>query len=204
MYVILTTKPGHYRTETGADFHRLEAYDYEFCGRVRARFVLAELLRESRMRIVDESEVSTVNEVPTKFLQKYATLEAARAELDALCRFGGMEIRLLRRAVDEPRAADAAVAAATARIIFASNGDKAVQVPAESNLLRVSLREGGGIPFKCGAGLCGTCRCRIEGAAGALDAVKAKERKHLSEEEFAAGWRMACQTFVRGDVVVRW
>lgn len=207
MYVILTTKPGHYRTETGADFRRLEAYDYEFCGRVRARFVLAELLRDSRMRIVDESEVRTVNEVPTKFLQKYATLEAARAELEALCRFGGMEIRLLRRAVDEPQAGGAATPAAaptTARITFASNGDKAVQVPTESNLLRVSLREGGGIPFKCGAGLCGTCRCRIEGAAGALDAVKAKERKHLSEEEFAAGWRMACQTFVRGDVVVRW
>ena len=31
-----------------------------------------------------------------------------------------------------------------------------------SNLLRVSLREKGGIPFKCGGGLCGTCRCRIE------------------------------------------
>lgn len=204
MYVILTSKPGHYRTETGADFRPVEGYDYEFCGRVRARFVLAELLRDSRMRIVDESELPSVNEVPTKFLQKFETLDAARAELDALSHFGGMDIRLLRRHLSEFAETPVDPPAPTARITFASNGDKAVQVAAGSNLLRVSLREGGGIPFKCGAGLCGTCRCHIEGAADALDKVKAKERKHLSDAEFAAGWRMACQTFVHGNVVVRW
>ena len=86
-------------------------------------------------------------------------------------------------------------------VVFASNGDKTVSTEPNTNLLRLSIREKGGIPFKCGAGLCGTCECRI---SGATDAVKPKERKHLTEEKLAAGHRMACQTFLVGDVTVTW
>ena len=50
---------------------------------------------------------------------------------------------------------------------------------------RVSLREKGGIPFKCGGGICGTCKCRIERGLENTDAIKPKERKHLTEEQFA-------------------
>lgn len=89
-------------------------------------------------------------------------------------------------------------------VTFVSNNGRAVQAPSGSNLLRVSLREKGGIPFKCGAGLCGTCRCLIEHGIGHTDAVKTKERKHLSESDLAAGYRMACQTFLNGDVSVSW
>lgn len=94
--------------------------------------------------------------------------------------------------------------AATLTVTFASNGMKVAVAPKESNLLRVSLREKGGIPFKCGGGLCGTCKCRIERGLENTDAVKPKERKHLTEEQLAAGYRMACQTFLRGDVCVSW
>jgi ferredoxin len=90
------------------------------------------------------------------------------------------------------------------RITFISNGMKVVTAVANSNLLRVSLREKGGIPWKCGGGLCGTCRCLIEAGREYLDAVKTKERKHLTEAELDAGYRMACQTFVNGDVSVSW
>ncbi|MDB5377777.1 MAG: ferredoxin, partial [Rubritepida sp.] len=48
------------------------------------------------------------------------------------------------------------------QVTFLTNGNKTVEAPENSNLLRVSLREKGGIPFKCGGGLCGTCKCRIE------------------------------------------
>jgi len=89
-------------------------------------------------------------------------------------------------------------------ITFITNGAKVVSAPENSNLLRVSLRERGGIPFKCGGGLCGTCRCRIEVGLEHTDAVKAKERNHLSEADLAGGYRMACQTFVNGDVSVSW
>jgi ferredoxin len=90
-------------------------------------------------------------------------------------------------------------------IVFQTNSDKTVSVPENSNLLRVSLRHQGGIPFKCGAGICGTCRCRIESGIEHTDKVKQKERKHLTEDDLANGYRMACQTFiVDGDVSVSW
>lgn len=89
-------------------------------------------------------------------------------------------------------------------VTFITNGNLVVTAPDNSNLLRVSLREKGGIPFKCGGGLCGTCKCRIESGLEHTDAVKDKEKRHLTAEDFAAGYRMACQTFLKGDVSVSW
>ena len=90
-------------------------------------------------------------------------------------------------------------------VTFLSGDGRTVSAEDNSNLLRVSIREKGGIPFKCGGGLCGTCRCRIEQGIENTDAIKPKERKHLTEADFAAGWRMACQTFVvQGAVSVSW
>ena len=90
------------------------------------------------------------------------------------------------------------------QVTFISNNGRVVSAPADSNLLRVSLREQGGIPFKCGGGLCGTCKCRIESGIENTDSIKDKERKHLTEADFANGYRMACQTFLKGDVSVSW
>jgi len=89
-------------------------------------------------------------------------------------------------------------------VTFVTNNGKTVAAPVDSNLLRVSLREQGGIPFKCGGGICGTCKCLIEKGLENTDAIKPKERKHLTEAQFAAGYRMACQTFLTGDVSVSW
>jgi ferredoxin len=90
------------------------------------------------------------------------------------------------------------------KVTFITNSGKTAEAPENSNLLRVSLREQGGIPFKCGGGLCGTCRCKIESGLENTDAIKPKERKHLTEEDFRQGYRMACQTFLNGDVSVSW
>jgi ferredoxin len=90
-------------------------------------------------------------------------------------------------------------------VTFITNDNKSVTAPDNSNLLRVSLREKGGIPFKCGGGLCGTCKCLIESGLENTDAIKDKEKRHLTEADFAAGHRMACQTFVlKGEVSVSW
>ena len=89
-------------------------------------------------------------------------------------------------------------------VTFITSGGKAVKAEPNTNLLRLSLREKGGIPFKCGGGLCGTCRCRIEQGIENTDEVKPKERNHLTEEDLKNGFRMACQTFVNGDVAVSW
>jgi ferredoxin len=90
-------------------------------------------------------------------------------------------------------------------ITFLSNDNKVATAPDNSSLLRVSLREQGGIPFLCGGGKCGTCRCRIEQGIENTDAVKDKERKHLTQEDIDNGYRMACQTFIlQGKVSVSW
>jgi ferredoxin len=89
-------------------------------------------------------------------------------------------------------------------VVFVTNNHKTVSTPEESNLLRLSLREKGGIPFKCGGGLCGTCKCRILSGLEHTDTVKPKERNHLTDAELAEGFRMACQTFVSGDIRVAW
>ena len=90
------------------------------------------------------------------------------------------------------------------KITFLNNGGKTVQAPDNSNLLRVSIREKGGIPFKCGGGICGTCKCHIDEGLEYTDKIKPKERRHLTPEDFEAGYRMACQTFVNGDIKVSW
>ncbi|MEO6985506.1 MAG: 2Fe-2S iron-sulfur cluster-binding protein [Paralcaligenes sp.] len=89
-------------------------------------------------------------------------------------------------------------------ITFVSSGNKTAQAPENSNLLRVSIRAQGGIPFKCGGGICGTCRCHIDEGLENTDHIKPKERRHLTPDEFVAGYRMACQTFVTGNVKVSW
>lgn len=201
MYVILTTKPGQFRSEPGDHMVPRELYDYLFCGRMRARFTIAELQDgPARVRIVDESDAATVNNVPAKFLPTFRTVDEARAELDHLVRFGDLDVKLVRH--DLP--SDPKVAAAQVHITFVKQSDRTVAAAPDSNLLRVSLREQGGIPFKCGGGVCGTCKCRIVTGLEHTDAIKPKERKHLTEEQFAQGWRMACQTFVRGDISVTW
>lgn len=90
------------------------------------------------------------------------------------------------------------------KITFITNDEKVVLAKEGGSLLRISIREKGGIPFKCGGGLCGTCKCKIESGIENTDAVKPKERKHLSDEDFAKGFRMACQTFITGDVSISW
>ena len=99
MYVILTSKPGQYRTEIGDGLKPVEAWDYVFCGRLRAQFVIAKLTGNPRVRIVDLDDAPIVNDVPSKFLQKYAAPEKARAELRNMTRFGELDTALVQRAL---------------------------------------------------------------------------------------------------------
>lgn len=89
-------------------------------------------------------------------------------------------------------------------VVFLTSGGKSVEVPAGSNLLRMSMRNEGGIPFKCGGGICGTCRCLIEEGKDNTAAVTKKERNHLTDAEIAQGYRMACQTTLTGPLKVSW
>ncbi len=72
------------------------------------------------------------------------------------------------------------------------------------NLLRFALRNECGIPFKCASGNCGTDRVKVESGADHCSPVKKRERETLGDDLVAAGWRLACQTYVSGDVAVSW
>lgn len=84
MFLILTTKPGQFRTELGAPLRQVEAWEYTAHGRVRAVFMIAELEGDTKIRIVDEGPHPVVNQVPSKFFPQFATLEEARNELHKL------------------------------------------------------------------------------------------------------------------------
>ena len=94
VYVILTNKPGVYRTELCEGLEPIERYDYLFCGRKRADYTIAQLTRPLKIKIVDEAGAELVNFVPSKFLEKFDTLTAARAQLHELASFGSMDIEL--------------------------------------------------------------------------------------------------------------
>lgn len=89
-------------------------------------------------------------------------------------------------------------------IVFLTNASKTIEVPAQSNLLRMSLRNQGGIPFKCGGGICGTCRCLIEEGMGNTAPATKKEHNHISDDLIAQGYRLACQTTLTGPLKVSW
>ncbi len=97
MYVILSSKFGFYHTDAGENVRPRETYDYLFCGQRKARFVIAELLYEGKVRVTDEAPPEVTTEVPSKFLPRFATVEAARRELEGLVRFGTMDTVLERQ-----------------------------------------------------------------------------------------------------------
>jgi ferredoxin len=88
-------------------------------------------------------------------------------------------------------------------ITFQTSG-KTIEVSKDANLLRTSIRYEGSVPFKCGAGLCGTCKVRIVEGRENLSKVMKKEVDRLGEEKISQGFRLACQTSITGDVMLAW
>ena len=73
----------------------------------------------------------------------------------------------------------------------------------EVNVLRVAIRNECGLPYKCASGNCGTDRIHIESGHEHLSPVRPKEHDRLGEA-IDHGWRLACQTYTSGDVVISW
>lgn len=86
---------------------------------------------------------------------------------------------------------------------FETSG-KSIDVNPDANLLRTSIRFEGSVPYKCGGGLCGTCKVRIVEGHEFLSKVMKKEVDRLGREKIEEGYRLACQTFVNGDVTIAW
>jgi ferredoxin len=90
------------------------------------------------------------------------------------------------------------------RINFATTG-QVIEFPEgdEVNLLRVAIRNEAGIPWRCASGNCGTDRVKVEAGAECLSTPRKRERDRLGEL-LQEGYRLACQTYVGGDITVVW
>lgn len=94
MFVILTRKPGQFSTEPGPGIEPVEAHELRVGDRLRACFVIARLDRETRVQVIDDDPSLPVNSIPSKFLPRFASLQAARDELAQLTRFDHGHTRL--------------------------------------------------------------------------------------------------------------
>ena len=85
-------------------------------------------------------------------------------------------------------------------VIFQLEGSDAVAVQcnAGDNLLELARRSNIAIDAPCsGNGSCGKCRVQLlEGE------VEGAQTRHISDEEYAKGWRLACASRIVGDIKV--
>ena len=67
--------------------------------------------------------------------------------------------------------------------------------------LLLDALEGAGVPIvgACRTGVCGSCKCKVEGDAGVVTSTSTVP---LTADEIAAGVVLACSTTVNGEVSV--
>ena len=86
------------------------------------------------------------------------------------------------------------------KVTFQIEGGSSVSIEcnAGDNLLELARRANVAIDASCsGNGSCG--KCRVQLLEGELETIKSR---HISEEEYAQGWRLSCNCKVVGDCTV--
>ena len=86
------------------------------------------------------------------------------------------------------------------KVVFDIEGGKPVTAECNvgDNLLELARRANVAIDAPCsGNGSCGKCRVKL--TAGELDSI---QTRHISDEEYAQGWRLSCSSKVAGDCTV--
>ncbi len=86
------------------------------------------------------------------------------------------------------------------KVVFQIEGGNAVSIEcnAGDNLLELARRANVAIDAPCsGNGSCGKCRVKL--LEGDLETIRSR---HISDEEFEAGWRLSCNSKVVGDCTV--
>lgn len=77
--------------------------------------------------------------------------------------------------------------------------DTEVEVEQGENLLAAAMRAGVYLNASCGGeGTCGKCKVLVESGT-----VESERGTRLTDEEYAQGWRQACQSRAASDVTVR-
>ena len=86
------------------------------------------------------------------------------------------------------------------KVVFQIEGASPVEIAcnAGDNLLELARRANVAIDAPCsGNGSCGKCRVKL--IEGELETIKSR---HISDEEYEAGWRLSCNSKILGDCVV--
>ncbi len=82
-----------------------------------------------------------------------------------------------------------------------AGGEKTIEVPSGSVLLQVALNNDIHLEWGCESGSCGMCRVRVlEGEKNLSDFSDAEIDFLVGDLD--EGWRLACQTRIKGDVKV--
>lgn len=87
-------------------------------------------------------------------------------------------------------------------ITVAENG-KTIQISDKEGASLLKLLRSQGIYVSAACGGKGTCgKCKVQMLSGATK-IGEMDRKHLSEEELEAGWRLACMAYPKDDCCVK-
>lgn len=87
-------------------------------------------------------------------------------------------------------------------ITVAENG-KTIQISDKEGASLLELLRSHGIYVSAACGGKGTCgKCKVQMLSGATK-IGEMDRKHLSEEELEAGWRLACMAYPKDDCCVK-
>lgn len=87
------------------------------------------------------------------------------------------------------------------KVIF---NDETVEAETGETLLDVARRNSLHIGFVCGGrGLCHTCECRVQSGGESLSPPSAVELESMTESRRDEGYRLACQTSVRGSSTIK-
>lgn len=89
-------------------------------------------------------------------------------------------------------------------LITVSGTDYVLESSPAVSLLNTLLKAGVKINHMCGGkAVCGTCRISVITGAENLSPVKETEREKLESVSAKPGQRLACQTYVKGDIEIR-
>ncbi|MDD4885978.1 MAG: 2Fe-2S iron-sulfur cluster binding domain-containing protein [Thiomonas sp.] len=91
---------------------------------------------------------------------------------------------------------------AKARLTFADIG-VTVTVPAGTRIIEVSEKVGAGIAYGCRESDCGTCLTEVVEGMEHLSEPSTFERATLASKNAGPAMRLACQTLVLGDAVIK-
>lgn len=88
------------------------------------------------------------------------------------------------------------------RVTFMTcDGEKSIEAPPDSVLLQTALDNGIEIEWGCESGGCGLCRVKVIEGEDNLSEPSEAEIDFLVGD-LDEGWRLACQTRIKGDVRV--